>query len=34
MEKSMREDFSRIRIKCDVLLGEKIDRLAKDNQGS
>ena len=34
MEQSMREGFGRIRLKCDVLLAEKIDRLAKDNQGS
>lgn len=30
----MREQFNDIRLKCEVLMAQKIDRLAKENEGT
>jgi hypothetical protein len=33
MEQKMRNNFSRIRVKCETLLAERVDELVKQNEG-
>jgi hypothetical protein len=33
MEQSMRNNFSRIRLKCEMLLAQRIDGLAREVEG-
>jgi hypothetical protein len=34
MEQNMRDNFRRIRIKCDVLLAQRVDQLANELRGT